>query len=65
MKPEEKAAIKAAGITALITGAIALTIPNPAAWAAVIYGSYRMGKGAYLSAKERDSLDRQRENHYL
>ena len=65
MKPEEKAAIKAAGATALIAGAIALAIPNPAAWAAVIYGSYRMGKGAYQAAKERDTLEKQRQNHYL
>lgn len=65
MKPEEKAAIKAAGITALLAGAVALVIPNPAAWAAVIYGSYRMGKGAYQSRKERDMLERQRNTHYL
>ena len=65
MKPEEKAAIKAAGITALVTGAIALAIPNPAAWAAVLYGSYRMGKGAYQARKERDILEQQRKGHYL
>lgn len=52
MKPEEKAAIKAGGTTALVTAAVALLLPSPAAWAAVIYGSYRMAKGAYQQAKE-------------
>ncbi len=46
MKPEKKAAIKVGGTTALVTGALALLLPSPAAWAAVIYGSYRMAKGA-------------------
>jgi hypothetical protein len=36
MQPEEKAAIKAAGATALIAGAFAATIATPVAWAAVI-----------------------------
>lgn len=52
MKPEEKAAIKVGGTTALIAGAAALLLPSPAAWAAVIYGSYRMAKKAYQHAKE-------------
>jgi hypothetical protein len=52
MKQEEKAAIKAGGTTALITAAVALCIPSPVAWAAVLYGSYRMAKGAYQRAKE-------------
>jgi len=52
MKDEEKAAIKVGGTTALVTAAVALLLPSPAAWAAVIYGSYRMAKGAYQKAKE-------------
>ncbi len=65
MKPEEKAAIKAAGTTALVAGAIATAIGNPVAWAAVLYGAYRMGKGAYQAKKEHDMLERQRKSHYL
>jgi len=52
MKPEEKAAVKAGATTALITTAVALLLPSPAAWAAALYGSYRMAKGAYQKAKE-------------
>ena len=46
MKPEDKAAIKAGATTALVVGTIAFCIPNPAAWAAVLWGSYKMGKHA-------------------
>ena len=52
MKPEKKAAIKAGGTTALIAGAVALLLPSPAAWAAVLYGSYKMAKGAYQRTKD-------------
>ena len=52
MKPEEKAAVKTGATTALITTAVALLLPSPAAWAAAIYGTYRMAKGAYQKAKE-------------
>ena len=52
MKPEKKAALKAGGATALVTGAFALLLPSPAAWAAVLYGTYRMAKGAYQQSKE-------------
>ena len=52
MKPEKKAAIKVGGTTALVTGALALLLPSPAAWAAAVYGTYRMAKGAYQKAKE-------------
>ena len=65
MKPEDKAALKAGGTTALIVGTIAFCLPNPAAWAAVIWGSYKMGKQArersiqeqakrYLSTQDQD-----------
>jgi uncharacterized protein (DUF2062 family) len=53
MKPEEKAALKAGGATALLTAAVAATIANPVAWAAVLYGAYRMGKTAYQTTKAR------------
>jgi multisubunit Na+/H+ antiporter MnhG subunit len=55
MKREEKAAVKAAGATALLAGAVAATIANPVAWAAVIYGAYRMGKTAYQASKDRQA----------
>lgn len=51
MKPEEKAAIKSAGATALIAGSVAAVLANPVCWAAVLYGTYRMGKAAYQHAK--------------
>ena len=53
MKPEDKAAIKAAGITFLVAGAAAALIANPVAWGAVALGSYRMGKLARKSTKEK------------
>jgi hypothetical protein len=46
MKPGDKAALKVGGATALIVGTIAFCVPNPAAWAAVLWGSYKMGKQA-------------------
>lgn len=55
MKPEEKAALKAGGTTALLAGAVAATIANPVAWAAVLYGAYRMGKTAYQATKARQA----------
>ena len=61
MKPEEKAALKVGSATALVAAAAALLIPSPAAWAAVIYGSYRMAKGAYQKAKE----DKAQQDYWL
>ena len=52
MQPEEKAAVKAAGATALIAGAFAATMATPVAWAAVMLDAYRMGKSAYDKAKQ-------------
>jgi len=57
MKPEDKAAITAGGATALVAGTIAACLTTPVAWAAVIYGSYRIGKAAREMARER-SRDR-------
>ena len=63
MKPEEKAAVNVGGTTALVTAAVALLLPSPAAWAAVIYGSYRMAKGAYQKAKEDQAQQDYWRNH--
>jgi len=51
MKPEEKSALKTAGATAVVAGSIAAILGNPVCWAAVLYGTYRMGKAAYQKAK--------------
>ncbi len=53
MKPEDKAALKAAGITFLVAGAAAALIANPVAWGAAALGSYRMGRLARKHTKER------------
>ena len=63
MKPEEKAAVKAGAATALITTAVALLLPSPAAWAAALYGSYRMAKGAYQKTKEEQAQQDYWTNH--
>jgi multisubunit Na+/H+ antiporter MnhG subunit len=52
MKPEDKAAIKAAGTTVLVAGVFATMIANPVAWAAVGLGAYRMGKLARDHTKD-------------
>jgi hypothetical protein len=52
MKPEDKAALKAAGITFLVAGAAAALIANPVAWGAAAFGSYRMGRLARKHTKE-------------
>jgi uncharacterized protein (DUF2062 family) len=51
MKPEETSALKTAGATAVVAGSIAAILGNPVCWAAVFYGTYRMGKAAYQKAK--------------
>lgn len=51
MKPEEKSAIKTAGATFAATAVVASILGNPVCWAAVLYGTYRMGKAAYKHAK--------------
>ena len=53
MKPEDKAAITAGGATALVAGTIAACMTTPVAWAAVLYGTYRIGKAARAMARER------------
>lgn len=52
MKPEHKAAVKVGSTAALVTAGLALLIPSPAAWAAAIYGTYRLARGAYQQSKE-------------
>ncbi len=61
MKPEEKSALKTAGATAVVAGSIAAILGNPVCWAAVLYGTYRMGKAAYQKAKQDATLKGQ--NH--
>lgn len=56
MKPEEKSALKTAGATAVVAGSIAAILGNPVCWAAVLYGTYRMGKAAYQKAKHDATL---------
>ena len=53
MKPEDRAAVKAAGVTFLVAGAAAALIANPVAWGVAAFGSYRMGRLARKNAKER------------
>jgi multisubunit Na+/H+ antiporter MnhG subunit len=65
MKPEEKAAIKAAGATAVIAGAVVATLGNPVAWAAVLYGAYRMGKVAHQASKDRQQSRLRDEDLFL
>jgi uncharacterized protein (DUF2062 family) len=51
MDNPEKAAVKE-GLTTAVIGSVAATLlANPVCWAAVIYGTYRMGKAAYRRAK--------------
>ena len=57
MKPEHKAALKTAGPIGLVGAGLLLTIGNPAAWAALAYGTYRIGRAAYRDAKDRATLD--------
>ena len=51
MNKETKAAVKASTSTALIGGAILLTIGNPVAFAALAVATYQIGKTAYRNAK--------------
>ena len=53
MKPEDKAALKASGATALVAGTIATCLANTVAWAAVLYGSYRIGKATRDFVRDR------------
>ena len=51
MKNPEKAAVKE-GVTTAVIGSIAATLlANPVCWAAVLYGTYQMGKAAYRRSK--------------
>lgn len=51
MNKEATAAIKAGTATALIGGAILMTIGNPVAFAALAVATYQIGKTAYRNAK--------------
>jgi uncharacterized protein (DUF2062 family) len=56
MKPEEKSAIKTASATFAASAVVASIIGNPVCWAAVLYGTYRMGKAAYKHAQANAKL---------
>ena len=51
MKHEEKAALLAGASTFLIAGGIAAVLGTPVAMASAIYGTYKLTKGVYQSAK--------------
>lgn len=56
MKPEDKAALKAGGITFLAGGLVAAALANPMSWIAVAYGTYKIGKVARQSVKSRATI---------
>lgn len=56
MKPEDKAALTVGGATFVVGGLLALVIANPISWAAVAYGTYRMGKAARQEVKSRATI---------
>lgn len=56
MKPEHKAAIKSAAPLGIIGASVLTLIGNPAAWAMLIYGTYRVGRVAYREEKIRAKL---------
>jgi len=51
METAKKAAVKEGLTTAVIGGVAATILANPVCWAAVLYGTYRMGKAAYQRVK--------------
>jgi len=61
MKPEEKSAIKTAAATFGASAVVASIIGNPVCWAAVLYGTYRMGKAAYKHAQANAKLKAEHE----
>jgi hypothetical protein len=65
MKPEDKAAIKAAGATLLVVGALATIVANPVAWGAAALGAYRMGKLAHKHSKDNQPKDGSGSDHDL
>ena len=56
MKPEDKAALKVGGATFLLGGLLAAAVSNPISWAAVAYGTYRMGRAARQEVKSRATI---------
>ena len=51
MNQETKSGLKAAGTTALLGGAVLITIGNPVAWAALAVATVQIGKAAYQNSK--------------
>ena len=56
MKPEEKAAIKAGGTAAVLGGAVALVFAHPITWAALVYGTYKIGRDAYRRVQAHSTI---------
>ena len=62
MDNAEKAAIKAGSATAILGSVAAALLANPVCWAAVLYGTYRVGKAAYRQAKYNAEAKARRED---
>jgi len=56
MNPQHKAVITTAGPFALIGAGVLAAIGTPAAWAVLGYATYKVGKAAYIDAKQRATL---------
>lgn len=65
MNNQEKAAIKAGSTAALIGGAVALAVAHPLTWAALIYGTYKIGKNAYRQAAPRGTVVQDQGDEHL
>jgi hypothetical protein len=64
MKPEDKAALKAGGATALVVGTLATLMANPVAWGAVLYGSYKMAKVARDHVRESQAKHKRKDTDH-
>ena len=62
MKPENKAAVTAGGVTFLLGGLLAAAFSNPMSWVAVAYGAYKIGKAAKQEVKSRATIVSSRED---
>ena len=56
MKPEHKAVLKVGGAFGLLGASILALVGTPVAWAALVYGTYRVSRAAYQDAKGRATI---------
>jgi hypothetical protein len=56
MKPEHKAVIKTAGTFGVIGASALFVLGNPVAWAALAFGTYRIGQAVYRKEQQRAKL---------